>query len=157
MLRSFHIIQTLMSQITWRKEHRDFRLLVEKINSWWFGPSNPIHDRSKGQREPKEVHDRNRCWASSIWPQPDTHTNTPLGREHRDLSNLISYVVYLEASVKRRWKPLAEPVYAKWDSNLTEPANSPEMSAYHKHPNIIFLIIILCGNNLEFNQKVSKI
>jgi hypothetical protein len=35
-------------------------------------PEKPIHARTRDQRKPKVLQDRNKCWAVSIPPQPNT-------------------------------------------------------------------------------------
>jgi hypothetical protein len=59
------------------------RTPTEKVNwtkwseiVWVSAAEKPIQERTRAHKEPKVLQDRNKCWADSMPPQPDTQNWT---------------------------------------------------------------------------------
>jgi hypothetical protein len=78
-LRSFHTTQAQASQMRCKKDRRAREPPAEWVNwtkwsgrVWASADEKPIQERTSAHKVPNVLHERNKCWADSIPPQPDT-------------------------------------------------------------------------------------
>jgi len=86
LFRSFHTTQVQRSHISCKNEHLALPPPVICVNCtkwleilWESTPTNPIHSRTYCHNEAKVEQDKKRCWAVSIWPQPETQEVASVG------------------------------------------------------------------------------